>query len=89
MRALLSRIFELMYFILVRYTRARITLVLWCSTSLPTSPFAIPEPYDQEIGEFYVVQECLVTDFGAPKLGKSRSVGFFRTMHVIPESIIT
>ena len=34
----------------------------------PTNPFTVLEPQDQEIGEFYVAQECRVTDFGAPKL---------------------
>ena len=35
---------------------------------LPTNPFTILEPQDQEIGELYVVQERRATDFEAPKL---------------------
>ena len=34
----------------------------------PTNIFTILEPQDQEISEFYVVQECSVTDFEASKL---------------------
>ena len=34
----------------------------------PTNIFPILEPQDQEIGEFYVVQERRATDFEAPKL---------------------
>ena len=34
----------------------------------PTNPFTILEPQDQEISEFYVVQERHTTDFKAPKL---------------------
>ena len=36
----------------------------------PTGPFTILEPKDQEIGEFYEVQERRATDIEAPKLGK-------------------
>ena len=36
----------------------------------PTSPFTILEPQDQEIGEFYVIQERRATDFEASKLWK-------------------
>ena len=39
----------------------------------PTNPFTILEPRDQEIGEFYLVQERRATDFEAPKLGKGSS----------------
>ena len=39
----------------------------------PTNPFTILEPHDQEIDEFYLVQERRVTNFEAPKLGKSSS----------------
>ena len=35
--------------------------------SVPTNPFTILEPQDQEIGEFYVVQKLLATDLEAPK----------------------
>ena len=38
------------------------------SASCPTNPFTISEPQDQEIVEFYVVQERRATDFVAPKL---------------------
>ena len=34
----------------------------------PTSPFAIKEPQNPWIDEFYVVQERRATDFEAPKL---------------------
>ena len=34
----------------------------------PTSLFTILEPHDQEIDEFYVVQEGRTTDFKASKL---------------------
>ena len=36
--------------------------------SYPTDTFAISEPHDQEIGDFYVVQERRTTDFEAQKL---------------------
>ena len=36
--------------------------------SYPTNPSTIVEPEDQEIGEFYVVQEHRATDFEASKL---------------------
>ena len=39
----------------------------------PTSPFTILEPQDQDIVEFYVVQERRATDFKAPKLWKGLS----------------
>ena len=39
----------------------------------PTNLFTILKPQDQEIGEFYVVQECHATDFEAPKLWKGSS----------------
>ena len=42
-----------------------------CSMSIgynPTTPFTILEPRDQEISEFYVVQECRAPDFEAPNL---------------------
>ena len=39
----------------------------------PTEPFTILEPYDQEIGELYLVQERRVTDFEASKLRKGSS----------------
>ena len=35
---------------------------------LPTNPFTILEPQDQEIGQIYVAQERRATDFGAQKL---------------------
>lgn len=39
----------------------------------PTDPFSILELQDQEIDKLCVVQQdCLVTDFGAPKLWKCR-----------------
>ena len=34
----------------------------------PKGPFTNLKPRDQEIGQFYVVQECLTTDFKAPKV---------------------
>ena len=34
----------------------------------PTGTFTILEPQDQEISEFYVVQECRTAAFEAPKL---------------------
>ena len=40
--------------------------------SLPTGPFTIFEPYDQEIGDFYVAQKRRRTDFEASKLRKGR-----------------
>ena len=39
----------------------------------PTDPFTILELHDQDIGEFYVVQEGRMTDFEASKLRKGRS----------------
>ena len=39
----------------------------------PTNLFTILGPHDQEIGEYYVVQERRATDFEAPKLWKGRS----------------
>ena len=42
-------------------------------TRNPTNPFTISKPRDQEICEFYVVQECRATDFEAPKLWKGSS----------------
>ena len=39
----------------------------------PTDPFSISEPQNQEIAEFYLVQERRKTDFEAPKLWKDRS----------------
>ena len=45
------------------------TIYLW----YPTNPFTILEPLDQEIGEFYVVQERHATDLDAPKLWKGSS----------------
>ena len=39
----------------------------------PTGPLTILEPGDQEIGEFYEVHECRMTEFEAPKLGKDLS----------------
>ena len=38
-----------------------------------TNTFTISEPRNQEIGEFYVVQERRATDFEAPKLWKVSS----------------
>ena len=35
---------------------------------LPPNPFTILEPCDQDIGEFYLVQERRATDFEASKL---------------------
>ena len=35
---------------------------------LPTDPFTISEPQNQEIGELYEVQESPATDFVARKL---------------------
>ena len=43
------------------------------SRESPTNPFIILEPRDQEIGEFYVVEERRATDFEAPKLWKGSS----------------
>ena len=42
-------------------------------TALPKNSFTILEPRDQEIDEFYLVQERRATDFEAPKLGKGSS----------------
>ena len=39
----------------------------------PTNPFTIWVLRDQEIGEFYVVQERRATDLEAPKLWKGSS----------------
>ena len=39
----------------------------------PTNPFTMLEPQDQEIGEFYVLQERRATDFEASKLWKGSS----------------
>ena len=41
--------------------------------AIPTNIFPIIEPPDQEIGEFYVVQERRGTDFEASKLWKGSS----------------
>ena len=35
---------------------------------IPTNPFTILQPQDQEIGELYVAQKHRATDFEAPKL---------------------
>ena len=32
----------------------------------PTNPFTILEPQEQEIGDFYIVQEHRASDFQAP-----------------------
>ena len=40
-------------------------LCKYIPTYLPTYPFTILEPHDQEIGEFYIER---TTDFEAPKL---------------------
>ena len=40
---------------------------------IPRNPFSILEPQDQEIREFYVVQERRATNFEAPKLWKGSS----------------
>ena len=42
-------------------------------TNSPTNRFTILEARDQEIDEFYFVQERRPTDFEAPKLGKGSS----------------
>ena len=48
---------------------ATVKVILYVtSIIIPTSPFTILVPHDQEIGEFYVVQERRATDFEAPKL---------------------
>ena len=39
----------------------------------PANPFSDSGPRNQEIGQFYVVQERRVTEFEAPKLRKSSS----------------
>ena len=41
--------------------------------SYPTGLFTILQPRDQEIGNIYVFQERLATDFDARKLWKGRS----------------
>ena len=38
------------------------------ASAIPTNPFTILELEDQEISEFYVVQERRATDFGASQL---------------------
>ena len=51
-------------------------MVGWVWRSVcPTRPFTILEPQDQDIGEFYVVQERRTTDFEASKLWKGSSGG--------------
>ena len=40
--------------------------------SNPTYPFTVLEPRDQEIGEFYAIQERCATDWEAPQLYKGR-----------------
>ena len=40
--------------------------------SKPTGPFTILQPHNQEISEFYVVQERRATDLEAPQLRKGR-----------------
>ena len=57
------------------WDRLCITSVFWAKFlwSYPTNPFSILEPQDQEIGEFYVVQERRATDLKAPKLWKGSS----------------
>ena len=47
---------------------------------LPPDPFTILEPWNLEISEFYVVQECRTTDFYAPNTRKGRSDG--RTLNI-------
>ena len=40
--------------------------------SVPTDPFTMLEPRDQEIGEFYEIQKLRWTDLEASKLWKGR-----------------
>ena len=49
--------------------------VLQCDL-YPTNPFTFVEAQDQEIGEFYVVQERRATDFKDPKFCKDH-IGFY------------
>ena len=46
---------------------------MWNHDNSPTNHFTILEPQDQEIGEFYLVQERRGTDFKAPKSWKDSS----------------
>ena len=55
------------------YWRRNICPTAVISLPYPTGSFTISEPRNQEIGEFYGVQERLVTDFKARKLWKGRS----------------
>ena len=44
-------------------------LVIWSNEeALPTGPFTILEPHDQEIGDLYVVLERRLTYFEAKKM---------------------
>ena len=43
------------------------------SPSIPTDPFIILEPQEQEISEVYAVQDRRAADFEAPKLWKGQS----------------
>ena len=47
------------------------------------SSFTIKGPQDQEIGDFYVVQERRATDFKAPKCERARRVDFLFLFKVI------
>ena len=51
----------------------------------PTDPFTISEPRDQEIVDFYVVQDRRTTDFEAQKLRKGRSGQTLRAPQMFSE----
>ena len=51
---------ELIFFLSIQFS--------WHAKEYPTDPFTILEPRDQEIAEFYFVQERRATDFEARKL---------------------
>ena len=49
----------------------------------PTNPYTILEPRDQEIGEFYEVHECCVSDFPAQEMWEGSSgTGPFTDQHI-------
>ena len=50
---------------------------------IPTGPFTNFEPQDQEIGEFYVIQERRTTNFEAQKLWKGRLGSFHSVVFYI------
>ena len=51
----------------------KVKLLILLLLNLPTNPFRILVPEDQEIGELYAAKKCCATDFEAPKFSKGSS----------------